>query len=1269
MDDYKIEPVGGFLKYVCYSEHDYKEYQKCHNSDEIYYNPSSIHFDRSDACSNDPRFYQACDMSSDSHGRVTNNRFLCEHFLCKEIKTRTSGTYSYHPLKYVHLKGNHKICDGIKDCINTLQDEDECSADKTILRTGREVISSNICDYECDIENCEDEAICNGLIYGLYCDENTDSQNQGDSNIKYIRPREICDGHEDCESGKDESACDLTKGRHCKRTFWPYVYRPIHNFTRCGLDIYCASKVALDQSNCTDPSRVGGKCKIDGYQSTISKQAICLTFAQIGTPKGALCDDNIDQSLCFNYTKTCSIHKHQMCDGVDDCSDKYDESPLNCFTVESTCERHIGNGTVLKIPLMWIGDGIEDCIDGRDEAAWPTCGSGATKRIARNNNICQNVFMCDPWEVPAFVELQNLCDGINSCGNENNICSISRNSQSTFTVVSSTNRDLTKQLSYCFKGLESLEIQKELCIPEQFIFPDDDFFGVDTKTTLLLPNSTLDCDNMFGEQYLYTSCTDKCLNSSCPLKTIPRYEMCSSQYPTRIGTIANNDYLVFFSQSYGEVYTNNFFVCDNLVKCIDYSQVCNLVDDCGDASDEINCSNHFKCANSTSHYIPKTAKCDDKFDCFDLSDECNDRCTKQILGNNFLKGFSWLIGSLAILANSVIMIKNLGSLKACRSTVALINKSLVILISFGDCLIGCYLFTISFYDGLIFKKEYCQNQIAWITSLECSVIGVISTVGSQISLFAMTGLSMIRINGIWNSMRIPGEVTVRKSIAVAVSLSSIAMASIAIAVTPLVSNFEDFFVNGVKFSEELKVFIGTSDKKKILAVLEAYYGRMKTSTLSWKMIHKMVGDMYSKEKGYEDHTSEKRKVDFYGSDGVCLFKFFVQTDDPQKIFVWSILAVNFVCFIFISVSYLLIGIVSQRSSKSLAQSPGNEQVAKRNKKMNQRIAMIITTDFVCWIPFILICVLHSFEIVDATPWYSLFSMVILPINSVINPILYDELLTLMMRKPYSWVKSKFSSFSTTFSWRKRSAEITQKTTTEHKINVEKKEDENDQPEILVRSATVDLEGGNPMKSDDSQEQDEIAPLGKGADNTVKDIAKEDAQSKFGSAYEGDENVTKSETIEVLIHRVELVAKKNDSTINRGIDQQSEDKEPTINLITSEKEMDEDESLNKSCVKTMYANSDSGVKFEDIRVDKTEHDDEPEQDKRNMNHHSEEQQVVDQSISIKESSDTLLDAQTEKQKRIELADHHQGENAEATINVESEKEPSGICRDKDTKAQN
>ena len=71
--------------------------------------------------------------------------------------------------------------------------------------------------------------------------------------------------------------------------------------------------------------------------------------------------------------------------------------------------------------------------------------------------------------------------------------------------------------------------------------------------------------------------------------------------------------------------------------------------------------------------------------------------------------------------------------------------------------------------------------------------------------------------------------------------------------------------------------------------------------------------------------------------------------------------------------------------------------------MNRRIAIIIATDFCCWIPFIAICALHFLEVLDATPWYSLFSMIILPINSVINPFLYDDVFKVMLRAPFRYV--------------------------------------------------------------------------------------------------------------------------------------------------------------------------------------------------------------------------------------------------------------------------
>jgi hypothetical protein len=397
--------------------------------------------------------------------------------------------------------------------------------------------------------------------------------------------------------------------------------------------------------------------------------------------------------------------------------------------------------------------------------------------------------------------------------------------------------------------------------------------------------------------------------------------------------------------------------------------------------------------------IPKTKKCDEQYDCQDMSDECNEECSKEILEGSSLKVTSVVIGSLAVLANLIITMKNIISLNRCTSSLAFVNKYLVILISFGDFLVGCYLLVIAIYDAAIFKKGYCTAQIKWITSTECSIIGVISTIGSQTSLFAMAGLSIIRLNGIRKTLRVPGEVNLVKALKVALGGLIMVLTSSVIAITPIISVLENFFVNGIKFADDLKIFIGAKDKRSIQKVLEAYYGRMKDTTLSWEMNLKMVRNMFSHDERYEDHTKSVTKQEFYGNDGVCLFKYFVNKGDPQKEFVWAILAINFVCFLFISMSYIIIGMVSRYSSRKLTVSQNKSHINKRNQKMNRRITIIITTDFCCWVPFIVICALHFLEVLDATPWYSIFSMIVLPINSVINPLLYDDFITHIARAP------------------------------------------------------------------------------------------------------------------------------------------------------------------------------------------------------------------------------------------------------------------------------
>ena len=879
---------------------------------------------------------------------------------------------------------------------------------------------------------CQDEESCNGYRYGLRCNSEKRSV--------YVPSWNMCDGYEHCVNGADEDNCQLThvsmttgnQGNHynnvpmvtCRLISGDVI--PLFNFTRCGPRFGYSFKLSsekitinfcedfLDQTNCSDYSRVGLHCPVLGYLTTVANQIVCvdMRYSSNSIPIiPRICDDGLDKACVF-ASLSCLVHKQQLCDGQIDCQDRSDETHDICGKMlERQCVRRYvfqRSRQNINFPLAWVQDGISDCWNGEDEVdSWPTCGLGPNIRArAKLSDPCSEVFLC--YGTDHFIEFTDLCDKIDSCEKENNICELSRSQAVVFPIALRDNQGRAT-LTYCSRGLQDIRnLNKNSCKEVEFVLSERHVFGKNSSQQIKFPSSHLDCRHYHGESYVFLSCLGHCTDTNtCPLRTgrLLTFNSCPGQYRRRRVFSIDTDHVLTFliKDPRTGLLGDDVFVCANNRTCLTYDKVCNLADDCGDGSDEEGCNNHFRC-DTSGEYLPITQKCDQVIHCVDKSDECNESCGQSIINGFKLKMFAWLIGILAVLLNCNALIRNSATMTDGRSEAAFFNSSMIILISFGDLLVGIYLIILAIFDSY-HGSGHCEIQLDWITSNVCIALGVISTFGSHTSLFSMTALSVIRASGVQSRAITPRKVTKRSFRDAGLIILGIVLLSSFVSWLPLIETFEDFFVNGIKYDDSNTLFVGCPNKKTHMAVLQEYYGRMQVSDdLRWQLVRDLARAMFSSDYG----GITGRTLTFYGNDPVCLFKYFVRMDDPQRNFSISILAINLSCFVIIAACYGTIAASSKNSVSALTKEGLNATLRQTNDRLQRVVHAIIISDFLCWMPFIAVCWVHLFAVLDARPWYPIFSIIVLPLNSVINPILYDKLITSALHSVLEKCKSKLS---------------------------------------------------------------------------------------------------------------------------------------------------------------------------------------------------------------------------------------------------------------------
>ena len=1043
-------------------------------------------------CKNDPGHYQVCGIEGcQGFATLRGQDLFCGTYVCDGPVRSEEEMPHFGSMVMEYID-----CNGKFDCKNTMIDETNCEnqenqvsgeseqleyinsmsdtyscfelrkGGKDGVVTRKDIPISDKCDVRCDCVLCDDEMFCDGVSYGLECEVRN---KRGSSVIKeYIGANSYCDGIEDCYKDPNDPLPPLDE-RYCSESQavgqclngkgTRYLYS--NQICAVPTTLQNAEPICTDgkeQMNCVDESRVGLSCLVEGIESELSFLAVCGGYS--------LCDDGYDDT-CINAEGDCTVHKALLCNEREDCADGGDEKMTVCRKLHSnTCVRRYPHkaGEKLKIPADWVGDGVVDCLDGRDEDldSWDKCGlEPHLTRYVDRGTVCEDVYLCGESEQggASFIQFFDMCDRINTCGREIDICMESRNQVSTWNTPLEY-KPFYKFLLFCIRGLENLQTDKGSCHSRlSFGYSLKRPVGV-TTTYLDLPKKPVDCSHTFGEALVYLSCTGLCHNIQCVLKPLER-DTCVN-IPKAL-TLTQDSQLSLVIKMAGGRYGDEVFPCENK-RCVAYSDVCNLVNDCGDGSDEKNCKNHYFCSEY-GEFIPISSKCDGFEDCRGFEDECNDDCSKnkRIIESHALRMSAWSFGAFGVTFNGVLLVSSMRNVWQAEFRNAAMNHALITTIGVSDMVVGIYLLVLAYAD-LHYEDSYCRNRYLWLSSKSCAALGVVNNIAIQLSLFSMSALSLLRVFTIGKMIQkklSDGRFERLKIIAV---VSVVIALALPCAIIPLVPSYEDFFVNGLYYHDN-PIFTASVNKLTHFNILKAHYGRLSFRQLSWKNIRMLVREMFSKDYGGKfnflntinnfsfclslcnisslsaERSLEKicsdscsfnicfagitgKTIHFYGNDGVCVFKYLVTMEDPQKWFSLGASVVNLTCGLVIAICYILIYSRTSESAKNVASATNDDNASKkRNRILQSKITAIVVTNFLCLLPFTVAGWLHFGGVYDATKLYPLFTIVILPINSVINPLLYEntivnfvvkmfKLLAQKLRSACKWVRRRDSNRST-----------------------------------------------------------------------------------------------------------------------------------------------------------------------------------------------------------------------------------------------------------------
>ena len=413
-------------------------------------------------------------------------------------------------------------------------------------------------------------------------------------------------------------------------------------------------------------------------------------------------------------------------------------------------------------------------------------------------------------------------------------------------------------------------------------------------------------------------------------------------------------------------------------------RICDGVIDCSTLVDELNCFNRFYCFDG-SRSVDKSQVCDAAPDCPDLSDECQGCQTdglstdKEFIDNVYLRWFTILQCIVIIVLNCKAGVGYVRSKK--KTKIGKIDRLLCTSLAVFDLLMGVYLLfiviKILYYN---FQGPYCVHDLEWRSSLGCASAGIIFSISTHGSLLTAMAMSVTRC---YTCVRPFAEHHYKLTVIVLALLQTTSTMLFIIPVL-LVNIIQDLSPTTVIFKDNK--IVSRANDSLLKAILTAYKGEdFKVESLGGSEVIAALGNMTSDSSMFDVSHYQR----FYSSSPLCI------NIQHSNIAVVNIIYVVVIGGIIgaVSLSYIIIAITTKKIE---VPAQGNEaksiETKERMQFLSLKVTIIIIAQIICWVPILITSVLSLFDIKISPFLYEVAAIIILPLNSVFNPILYTNLL-------------------------------------------------------------------------------------------------------------------------------------------------------------------------------------------------------------------------------------------------------------------------------------